>query len=132
MAYRRRSDEKLLLALACGASVESAARSAGVSPRTAHRRLNNPEFQRQLKKLKRDMLDRASGILAAGTLEAAKSFLAFQDPSTPKTVRLGAARSIFQYSLKMQDSLDLEGRIAALENAEGEGAGENPTSSSGA
>jgi hypothetical protein len=89
MGYRRRSDEKLLLALACGASVESAARSVGVSPRTAHRRLKDPEFQRQLRKLKRDMMERASSILAAGTLEAAKSFLAFQDPATPQAVRLG-------------------------------------------
>jgi hypothetical protein len=78
------------------------------------------------------MMERASGILAAGTLEAAKSFLAFQDPSTPKTVRLGAARSIFHYSLKMQERLDLEGRMSALENADGEGPGETSSPSSGA
>jgi len=127
MAYRRRSDEKLLLALACGASVESAARSAGVSPRTAHRRLKDPEFQRQLRKLKREMMERASSILTAGTLEAAKSFLAFQDPSTSQTVRLGAARSIFQYSLKMQERLDFEERIAALENGGDKGPGKKPS-----
>jgi hypothetical protein len=128
MAYRRRSDEKLLLALACGATVESAARSAGVSPRTAHRRLKDPEFQRQLRKLKREMMERASSILTAGTLEAAKSFLAFQDASTPQTVRLGAARSIFQYSLKMQERLDFEERIAALENGGDKGPGKKPSS----
>jgi hypothetical protein len=130
MAYRRRSDEKLLLALACGASVESAARSVGVSPRTAHRRLKDPEFQRQLGKLKRDMMERASSILAAGTLEAAKSFLAFQDPSTPQAVRLGAARSIFQYSLKVQERLDFEERITALENSSAKAPGKKSSSAS--
>ena len=38
----------LLQALACGANLENAARKAGVSERTAYRRLGDPEFRRQV------------------------------------------------------------------------------------
>jgi hypothetical protein len=44
----RSSDELLLSALAAGSTVEEAARTAGVSTRTAYRRLADPAFARRL------------------------------------------------------------------------------------
>jgi len=41
---RRHADAALRLALACGATVENAARAAGVSERTLYRRLKDPVF----------------------------------------------------------------------------------------
>lgn len=58
---RKNADEALLLALACGATVESAARSAGVAERTAYRRLNDPAFRRRLQDLRADMVQRTAG-----------------------------------------------------------------------
>lgn len=44
---RRNADEALLAALACGATVENAARTVGISARTAHRRLKEEGFQKR-------------------------------------------------------------------------------------
>ena len=53
---KRTADHKLLLALACGASLENAARQAGVSESTAYRRMADPEFTRQLQGMRADMV----------------------------------------------------------------------------
>ena len=63
-------DEDLLLALACGFTVEQAAARAGVSTRTLHRRLRNPEFRGQLQAMRDDMVQRASGMLTRSALQA--------------------------------------------------------------
>src|SRR5262249_32605480 len=45
---RNTADEQLLMALACGATVEAAARAAHVSVSTAYRRLREPAFCQRL------------------------------------------------------------------------------------
>ncbi|MGQ7361748.1 helix-turn-helix domain-containing protein, partial [Streptococcus suis] len=42
VARRKRSEEGLILALACGATVEAAARQCGLHERTVYRRLKEP------------------------------------------------------------------------------------------
>ena len=53
---RRNADEAFLTALACGATVEAAARSAGISHTTAFRRLKNPEFRQRLQEVRADIV----------------------------------------------------------------------------
>jgi hypothetical protein len=53
---RRQADDALLMALACGATVENAARQAGVSLRTAHRRMADESFRQRLQALRDDMV----------------------------------------------------------------------------
>jgi hypothetical protein len=43
------ADKALLTALACGATVEQAARKAGLGERTVYRRLDDPEFLQRLR-----------------------------------------------------------------------------------
>ena len=62
---RKKADEALALALACGATVEQAAQKAGVSARTAHRRLAAPAFQRRVREAKVEMVQRATAVLTA-------------------------------------------------------------------
>src|SRR5262249_55810233 len=112
---RRDADEALLLALACGSTVENAARGAGISRRTAHRRLEDQEFQKKLRAFRTDMVERTGGMLTAGSLEAGKTLLSLQDPATPAGVRLGAARAFLEFSIRMRDSEEFERRLAALE-----------------
>jgi hypothetical protein len=50
-----------------------AARKAGISVRTAYRRLGNPEFRRRLQALRAEMVQRAAGTLIAAALEASFS-----------------------------------------------------------
>jgi hypothetical protein len=116
---RKNADQALLLALACGATLEAAAQKAGVSPATAYRRSKDPEFQRKLLAIRSDMVVRTSGMLSAAGMESVKTLLALQNASIPHAVRLGAARAVLELGTKLRDSVDLEERIAALEQQNG-------------
>ena len=112
---KRNADEKLLLALACGATVEQAAQQSGLSARTVHRRLVDPAFRQRLQQARDDMVQRASGVLTAATLEAIKTLLAVQQASAPPAVRLGAARAVIELGCKLRENAALTERVAALE-----------------
>ncbi len=112
---KQNADEQLLLALACGATVQGAAQKAGLSERTAYRRLADPGFKRRLQELRADMVQRTAGMLTAAAGEAVKTLLTLQKETTPAAVRLGAARAILEIGLKVRDAAELEERIAALE-----------------
>jgi hypothetical protein len=125
MAHRGRqpADEALLTALACGATVENAARAAGISPRTAHRRLADPAFQQRVQAARADMVQRAAGLLTAAALEAVKTLLNLQQTHVSAAVRLSAARAILDMGMKLREAADFETRLTELERrvAEQEG-----------
>src|SRR5689334_22084195 len=112
---RRNADNKLLMALACGATIESAARQAGVSESTVQRRLDDPTFRQQLQTLRADMIQRTAGALTAASTESVRTLLELQKPSAPPAVRLGAARSILEIGIKLREAADLEARLSAME-----------------
>jgi hypothetical protein len=112
---RKNADEALLTALACGATVENAAQNAGVSSRTAHRRLADPAFQERLQSLKADMVERTVSMLTAAGMESAKTLITLQDNSNPGAVRLGASRTVLELGMKLRETAELAARIAALE-----------------
>ena len=60
---RNRGDELLLGALAAGSPVEQAAETAGVSVRTAYRRLADPAFARRLAQARDELISSALGEL---------------------------------------------------------------------
>jgi hypothetical protein len=112
---RRNVDDNLLMALACGSTVEAAARNAGVSESSVYRRLRKAAFSQRLQEIRADMVQRTAAILTAAGMEAVKTLLALQQASTPASVRLGAARAILEIGLKVREVADLERRISALE-----------------
>jgi hypothetical protein len=112
---RKGVDASLLLSLACGATVENAARKAGVGERTVYRRLTDPEFHRQLEGLRAEMVQRTAAMLTAASMEAVKTLVALLDPSVLAAVRLGAARSVLELGARLRESAELEQRITALE-----------------
>ena len=112
---KRQIDEALLIALACGSTVENAARTIGVSVRTIQRRLAEPEFQARLAQIKADMIHRTVGMLTAGSLEAVKTLMLLLQPTQPPTVRLGASRAVLEMSLKTRLGGEIADRIAELE-----------------
>src|SRR5262245_52086420 len=105
----------LALALACGATVEVAARQAGLSLRTAYRRLAEPAFRRQVQQVRADMVQRSAGALTAAATESIKTLLALQAASIPPATRLGAARAVLEIGIRLREVADLESRITALE-----------------
>jgi hypothetical protein len=78
--HRKKADELLLAALVCGATVENAARQAGVSVRTAQRRLADPAFRRLCSQRRLDTAQRVAGMVTVGSLEAARVLLTMLDP----------------------------------------------------
>jgi hypothetical protein len=112
---KRIADQRLLLVLACGATVESAARQAGVSESTVYRRLDDHGFRRQLQALRADMVQRAAGTLTAAANEAVRALVELlKGTSTPST-RLGAARAVLELGMKVREVAELEVRLAAIE-----------------
>src|SRR5262245_39411430 len=112
---KQHANQTILLALACGATPEIAARQAGVSERTVHRRLADPKFRKKLDQVRSDMMQRtASGLAAAGS-ESVRTLLDLQKATVPHATRLGAAKAVLEMSMKLREMTELKERIAALE-----------------
>jgi hypothetical protein len=116
---RKKNEDALLLALACGATVEAAGKQCDLTERTVYRRLNDPAFQARLQGLRADMVRRAAGLLTASAGSAVSTLLSLQKEAIPPAVRLGAARAILELGIKVRELADLEARIAALEQQAG-------------
>ena len=112
---RRRNDDHLLMALACGATVEAAAHSAGVSPATAYRYLQDRAFRQRLQHTRSEMVKRSTGMLTGAAGEAVKTLLELMRGPTAPAVRLGAARATLELGMKQRGESDLEERLAAME-----------------
>ena len=112
---RKRADTGLIVSLACGASVETAAQKAGLSVRTVYRRLADPLFRAQVNDVRTDMLRRAAAMLTAAGMPAIKTFTTLQDSAQSESVRLGAARSILEWGCKLREMVELTERLVQLE-----------------
>ena len=119
----QKGDLPLIAALAGGATVQDAAKRASVSERTAHRRLEDADFRRRVDETRAEVLNGAVGRLADASTGAADTLRALLSADS-ETVRLGACRAILELGTKLRESLDLEQRIAVLE--EQIAAGEQP------
>jgi len=114
-SYRPKADSPLLLALACGASAEQAARQTGLSESTVYRRLRDPAFRQELQAVRDDMVRRSAGMLTAAAGEAVKTLVALMAPAVPAPTRLGAARAVLEIGIKVREVSELAERVAALE-----------------
>jgi hypothetical protein len=116
---RRRADDALVMALACGATVEAAAAKAGVSSATAFRRLKDPEFKARVDAARAEMVQRVTAMLTAAAMEAVKTLLDLQGGKQPPATRLGAARSVLEIGNRLRTENDLAARLEAAERALG-------------
>ncbi len=115
-SVQKSADRILLQALACGATVENAARKAGMSERTAYRRLDDPVFLGQLEQLRAEMVLRTAGMLTGAGMGAVKVLVELQnDAAQPAGVRRRSARDVLEMGLKFREIAQLEQRLAAIE-----------------
>jgi hypothetical protein len=114
MAPRRRGEDVLLAALASGCSVEDAAARAGVSRRTAYRRLADPAFQRRLAGARDELVTEALGELVASAGAAVARLRALLDARDDR-IKLGAAKALLEQLLRIRETVTLAERVAALE-----------------
>ena len=114
---RNRGDELLLGALAAGSPVEQAARAAGLSTRTAYRRLADPAFRARLARARDTLIETALGELVDSASEAVATLRALLQAEDER-VRLGAAKATLEQLLRLRETLTLGQRLATLERAQ--------------
>jgi hypothetical protein len=112
---RRKVDAELVMALACGASPESAAQKAGLSLRTVYRRLAEPAFGARVRQVRGELLRRAAGMFTVAGMGAIKTLMALQESAASESVRLQAARALIELGCKLRESEELMERLASLE-----------------
>ena len=112
---RRNADSMLLAALAGGATVADAARQAGMSERTAWRRLQDDDFRQRLDTAREQTVQTAVDTLSRGSTRAARTLVALLSRRQRASTRLAAARAILELGSRLREAQDLEERIAALE-----------------
>ena len=112
---KRKTDAALAVALACGATLESAAQKAGVSLRTAYRRLADAAFGAQVNEVRAEMVRRSTDMFTAASLSAINTLMTLQDSATSESVRLGAARAVVELGCKLREKTETTARIAAME-----------------
>ena len=117
-----RKKEEAIVALLTQRNVEEAARAIGIDPKTLLRWLRIPEFQSAYRQARRDAFGQSIARLQQGTSAAATTLLKIMiDPAAPASVRVRAADSIFNHAAKAIEIEDIDARLAALEQAAGNG-----------
>lgn len=106
--------QKFLEAYCRGLSVEEAAALAGVKRRQAHRWLREPAVQAAVRERSAEAVRRAAAALEQAGRDAALTLVAALE-AEHWPVRLRAAELLLDRLLKFREHLDLEARIAALE-----------------
>ena len=112
---KKKADAALVVALACGASPESAAQKTGLSVRTVYRRQADPAFRAQVNAVHADMVRRSASLFTAASMPAIKTITTLQESAASEAVRLGAARAIIELGCKLRESVELMERMAAVE-----------------
>lgn len=107
-------DDAFAIAYASGTSLREAARTAGISESTAHRRLKDPAFRRRVSEIRTSFLNEAVGRLAEAANEAVSTLKALLTARS-ESVRLSAARAILELGPKLREQTEIEERIIALE-----------------
>jgi HEAT repeat protein len=89
-------DERLFRALVSGCHVENAARLAGLSTRTAYRRLADPEFRSRLNAARQDLRESILARLAEAGHDAVDTLWTLLQESEDESIRLRAARAVLE------------------------------------
>jgi transposase-like protein len=110
--------EAAILALLTARSIEEAARTANVPPRTLYRWLNEPEFSAAYLKAKRAVSAQSNARLQQASGAAVTTLLKLiVDNGVPAAVRARAAYYILTLSAKAMETEDIEARLTELERA---------------
>ena len=111
-----RKQDAAIGALLSQPTISAAARSVGLGEATLRRWLKEPDFLGAYRATRRDALEHCVALLQK-TGSAAVEALQQSLQATSEGVRLRAACAILDYSMKGAELLDLETRIAVLEEA---------------
>ena len=110
----KKGEAKLLVALAGGATITAAAKSAGIAERTAYRYLENETFRQEVARARAEMISRAVALLAGSACKAAAALRKLLTAESENVRRL-AAVSIIDGLYKLRSSDEFETRLQRLE-----------------
>jgi hypothetical protein len=108
-------DDRLAQELACGAGIAAAAQAAGVSERTVVRRRADPSFRKRVTERRTAMLNEALGRLTHASAAAAAVIVRLMLEAEDPAIKLRAAKVLLQMGIKLGEYVDLEQRVAVLE-----------------
>jgi hypothetical protein len=110
--------EAAILALLAARSVEEAARTANLPPRTLYRWMKETQFDAEYRRAKRSAFGQALARLQQASGPAATTMLKIMlDSNVPPSTRLRAADSVFGHARHAFEIEELEARLTALEQA---------------
>lgn len=96
--------------LAAGKSVAAAAQACGVSERTLYRRLKERDFCQQVAEARAQLVDRATGRLAAYANPVAARLHALSRSANP-VISLGACKALLDYTLRFREHEQLAAEL---------------------
>ena len=108
--------EKALAALISCPTTRAAARTAGLSESALHRYRQNPEFAAEYKRRCAELLGTACTKAKSALPPAIERLNAIvQDDTQQPREQIAAARAVCEYSLRLNEAVDIEQRLRALE-----------------
>ncbi len=111
-----RKKEEAIAALLVHRNVEDAARSVGIGTQTLLRWLKIPEFVKEYRKARWEVVRQAVARMQQATGAAGTVILKLMtDPNVPAAVKLRAAECVFDRAIKGIELEDIEVRVAELE-----------------
>lgn len=108
---------QLAEALASGATVKGAAERLGVARRTAYRWSKEPAVKQFVAEAQREYMDAALRGLSRSVGPAVGALARHLAPNVTPSLQIRAAVAIVDATLKWKQAVDLEDRLAALEEA---------------
>lgn len=121
-----KNDAALIRLLAAGWALKHAAKAAGMSVRTADRRVADPAFAARVEAAKAELLRRLGGKLLDKALAGAAVLAAIAtDTCAPAAARVAAAKALVETAVRVREADKLEGIAAdvAAIKARGPGGG---------
>jgi hypothetical protein len=115
-AAKTRLRERAIAALLSTSTLDSAAKACGLGKRTLQRWLKEPEFAKEFRAAKTDLLHTATAKLTVNSTKAAETLkVIFGDPKAPSSARVAAAVNTLCLALDAYHLEDLEERLRRLE-----------------
>jgi hypothetical protein len=113
-----RKKEEAIIALLTHRNVEEAAKTVGLSPKTLFRWMQDPEFDADYRKARRDSFHQAVARLQQTSSAAVTTLLKLAvDPNAPAAVKARAAYYILTLGTKAMETEDIDVRVTELERA---------------
>jgi len=109
-------DDIILNALLVYPTVREASETTGIPETTIYSKLRNAEFKNRYNEAKTQMLQNTVTFLQVKLQDATKTIVdIMNDPENASQVRINAARSVFDYCIRLTEQTEILRCIEALE-----------------